>query len=78
MAPSTLAIPLILLSALLHAIVNAIVKTSDDGLLTRGCMNAMAFAVAGLAADGETRIHDAECADVSFPGFWQILESIAK
>jgi drug/metabolite transporter (DMT)-like permease len=50
MAPSTLAISLILLSALLHAIVNAIVKNSDDGLLTRGCMNAMAFAVAAPLA----------------------------
>jgi 3-phosphoshikimate 1-carboxyvinyltransferase len=35
---------------------------------------AMAFAVAGLAASGETRIHDAECADVSFPGFFEMLE----
>ena len=37
---------------------------------------AMAFGVAGLSAAGETRIHDAECADVSFPGFWPSLESI--
>jgi 3-phosphoshikimate 1-carboxyvinyltransferase len=37
---------------------------------------AMAFGVAGLFAVGETHIHQAECADVSFPGFWQILESI--
>jgi 3-phosphoshikimate 1-carboxyvinyltransferase len=35
---------------------------------------AMAFAVAALAARGETRIHDAECADVSFPGFWDALQ----
>ncbi len=35
---------------------------------------AMAFAVAGLAADGVTHIHDAECAAVSFPDFWTILE----
>jgi 3-phosphoshikimate 1-carboxyvinyltransferase len=34
---------------------------------------AMAFAVAGLAAEGETRIHDAECVNISFPGFWDIL-----
>jgi 3-phosphoshikimate 1-carboxyvinyltransferase len=39
---------------------------------------AMAFAVAGLAAEGETRIHDAECADISFPGFWEILEQTKK
>jgi len=35
---------------------------------------AMAFAVAALAADGTTRIHDAESADVSFPGFWEALK----
>lgn len=34
---------------------------------------AMAFAIAALAARGETRIHEAECADVSFPGFWNSL-----
>ena len=37
---------------------------------------AMAFAVAGLGADGETRIHDAECVNVSFPDFWDILKAI--
>jgi len=36
---------------------------------------AMAFAIAGMAAEGETRIHDAGCADVSFPGFWDIFEA---
>jgi 3-phosphoshikimate 1-carboxyvinyltransferase len=39
---------------------------------------AMAFAVAALAADGETRIHDAGCADISFPGFFDTLESVAQ
>jgi 3-phosphoshikimate 1-carboxyvinyltransferase len=38
---------------------------------------AMAFGVAGLTAEGETRIHGAECADVSFPGFWDVLSSLA-
>jgi 3-phosphoshikimate 1-carboxyvinyltransferase len=37
---------------------------------------AMAFAVAALIAQGETRIHEAECADVSFPGFWAALRKI--
>lgn len=46
MSSLTLATILILISALLHAVVNAIVKTSDDGLLTRGCMNATALAAA--------------------------------
>ncbi len=37
---------------------------------------AMAFAVAGLAAEGETRIHDAECADVSYPGFFDSMAEV--
>ena len=37
---------------------------------------AMAFAVAALAARGETRIHNPECADVSFPGFWTALRNV--
>jgi 3-phosphoshikimate 1-carboxyvinyltransferase len=39
---------------------------------------AMAFAVASLSAQGETRIQDAECADVSFPGFWDALRKVAR
>src|SRR5437660_5008473 len=35
---------------------------------------AMAFAVAGLFADGETIIQDAECIRESYPGFQQALE----
>ncbi len=38
---------------------------------------AMAFAIAALSAQGKTRIHDAECADVSFPGFWNALQKIS-
>ncbi len=37
---------------------------------------AMAFAVAGLVAEGETRIHDAECADVSYPGFFHSMAQV--
>ena len=37
---------------------------------------AMAFAVAGLFADGETEIRGAECAAVSFPGFFDVLSSV--
>lgn len=36
---------------------------------------AMAFAIAGLLADGETEIEGAECAAVSFPGFFEVLEN---
>jgi 3-phosphoshikimate 1-carboxyvinyltransferase len=38
---------------------------------------AMAFAVAGLFAIGETSVNGAECAAVSFPGFFDTVESIA-
>ncbi len=37
---------------------------------------AMAFAIAGLAADGETCLEQAECADVSYPGFYDALDSV--
>ena len=37
---------------------------------------AMAFAVAALLADGETEIIGAEYASVSFPEFFQTLDSL--
>jgi 3-phosphoshikimate 1-carboxyvinyltransferase len=37
---------------------------------------AMTFAIAGLLADGETRIHAAASAAVSYPGFFSDLERI--
>jgi 3-phosphoshikimate 1-carboxyvinyltransferase len=37
---------------------------------------AMAFAVAGLAADGGVEVDDAACADVSFPGFFARLAEL--
>jgi 3-phosphoshikimate 1-carboxyvinyltransferase len=39
---------------------------------------AMAFAVAGLGADGETVIRDAECAGVSYPAFFEDLSRLAE
>jgi 3-phosphoshikimate 1-carboxyvinyltransferase len=39
---------------------------------------AMAFAVAALAADGETVIRDADCAGVSYPAFFDDLERVAE
>ena len=39
---------------------------------------AMAFAVAGLAAKGNTMIRDADCAAVSFPTFFQELNRLAE
>jgi len=37
---------------------------------------AMALAIAGLAATGETEIVDTECIDTSFPGFEEILKKV--
>ena len=37
---------------------------------------AMALAVAGVVAEGETVIRGAEASDVSYPGFWQVLDSV--
>jgi 3-phosphoshikimate 1-carboxyvinyltransferase len=39
---------------------------------------AMALAVAGLLADGETEIEDADCVDISYPGFWDQLEALCR
>jgi 3-phosphoshikimate 1-carboxyvinyltransferase len=39
---------------------------------------AMAFSVAGLIAQGETEIKDAECVAVSFPEFFELLESVVE
>jgi 3-phosphoshikimate 1-carboxyvinyltransferase len=37
---------------------------------------AMAWAVAGLVASGETTVHGADAVDVSYPGFWETLRRI--
>ena len=39
---------------------------------------AMAFAIAGLAAQGDTQIRDADCAGVSYPTFFDDLERVAE
>ena len=39
---------------------------------------AMSFAVAGLLAEGETEIEDAECVSVSFPEFFELLSSVVE
>ena len=39
---------------------------------------AMAFAVAALFAEGETEIENSECAAVSFPEFFHILEEVVR
>jgi len=39
---------------------------------------AMAFTVAGLLAEGETTIQDAGCVAVSFPEFFELLDSVVE
>jgi 3-phosphoshikimate 1-carboxyvinyltransferase len=39
---------------------------------------AMAFAIAALIAEGESEIIDAECVSVSFPEFFELLESVVE
>jgi 3-phosphoshikimate 1-carboxyvinyltransferase len=39
---------------------------------------AMAFAVAGLVADGTTTIRDSGCVEISFPNFFEMLEKVAE
>jgi 3-phosphoshikimate 1-carboxyvinyltransferase len=37
---------------------------------------AMSLAIAGLASDGGVQLDDAECVDISFPGFFELLRKI--
>lgn len=39
---------------------------------------AMAFAVLGLVASGETIVHDSESVAISYPAFWQQLERLGQ
>ena len=39
---------------------------------------AMAFAIAALRAEGETRIHGAECVAISYPSFFEDLERLVE
>ena len=50
----------------------ATVQSHDDHRL------AMAWAVAGLVARGETRIEGADAVDVSYPGFWETLARVSE
>ena len=66
------------------------VEPTDDGMIIHGgrplhgaTINpyldhriAMSFAVAALAADGETKIQDADCVKISYPGFYTDLEGL--
>ncbi len=50
----------------------AVIETKKDHRI------AMTFAIAALAAEGETMILDAECVDISYPQFYRDLISLAK
>ena len=70
------------------------VEERPDGLRVEGCSAgklrgaeidprgdhriAMAFAVAALAASGETRILDVDCAAVSYPAFFEELRRLSE
>jgi 3-phosphoshikimate 1-carboxyvinyltransferase len=68
------------------------VEEFDDGLRVAGPVElrgakidphgdhriAMAFTVVALLAEGETEITDAECVAVSFPEFFELLDSVIK
>ncbi|MGE5618250.1 MAG: 3-phosphoshikimate 1-carboxyvinyltransferase [Sphingomonadaceae bacterium] len=70
----------------------ASVEELPDGLVVRGgralrgttCLSygdhrmAMAVAVAGLVAEGETAVQGAGTATVSYPGFWEEMESLCE
>ena len=50
----------------------AVIETKKDHRI------AMTFAIAALAAEGETEILDAECVDISYPQFYRDLHSLAR
>ena len=70
----------------------AAIEESDDGFIVDGptplhaavCKSfkdhriAMAMAVAGWIADGETTIQDADCVGISFPEFYQLVSDLRE
>lgn len=67
------------------------VTATSDGMIIRGGAAltgtrihtykdhriAMSFAIAGLAADGVTAIEDADCVNISYPGFYEDLQRLS-
>lgn len=68
------------------------VEPTDDGMIIRGGKPlrgasidshkdhrvAMSFAAAALAAEGETEILDADCVNISYPGFYRDMDSLMR
>ncbi len=70
---------------------NANIKGTDDGMIIQHATKlrgngvesyddhrvAMSLAIAGLASEGTTHINNSDCVDVSFPGFFKIIDEIS-
>ena len=70
----------------------AVVEETDDGMIIHGGKPlhgavidshkdhriAMTFAVAALAAEGETEILDADCVNISYPAFYEELKRLTE
>lgn len=68
------------------------IEETEDGMIIRGgrplhgaVVNshkdhriAMTFAIAALAAEGETEILDADCVDISYPAFYEDLKALTR
>ena len=68
------------------------IEETEDGMIIRGgrplhgaVVNsrkdhriAMTFAIAALAAEGETEILDADCVDISYPAFYEDLKGLTR
>ena len=68
------------------------VTATEDGMIIRGGRPlhgavidshkdhriAMTFAVAALAAEGETEILDADCVNISYPAFYEDLDRLCR
>ena len=73
-------------------LMGATVDEFEDGLFVPGSQKlhgaeidpahdhriSMAFAIAALRAEGDTLIHHSECAAISFPEFYQLLDKVAE
>lgn len=66
------------------------ISATDDGMIIKGTgmlkgadiesygdhRIAMSFAIAGLASEGETVIHNSNCVNISFPQFFEIIHGL--
>ncbi|MCT4543588.1 MAG: 3-phosphoshikimate 1-carboxyvinyltransferase [Vallitalea sp.] len=69
---------------------NVNITSTDDGMIISNSPNiigskvmsyddhrvAMSLAIAGLVATGETKINNSNCINISFPGFFDLIQSI--